>query len=240
MQEKVKFMRLQKLFVPVFAGLLCLGYSTSAIAQEMLRTITVSGQGDESVATSISQIQLGIQVTGETAGQVQAEAAERSTRLVTFLKEKNVEKLTTAGISLQPQYEYDDNGEYVQNGYIATNMVSFEVPTAQAGSIMDESVKAGATRIDGIYFRATDPAIDAAQKVAMKEAVMDAQSQAEVVLSALGFKPQEIVQIQVNGAYPPSPLYKSVGDVATMSMASTPVEGGEQTVNSTVTLTIRY
>lgn len=236
-------MKRNRFFIPVLAGFLCVACSTSAIADnEFLRTISVTGQGQEAIATSISQVRLGVEVKGATAAQVQSDIANRSTQVVEFLKSKNVEKLTTTGINLQPQYDYSGN-ERRLIGYIATNTVSFEIPTGQAGSIMDEAVKAGATRIDGISFRATDNVLAAAEKIALKEAATDAREQADAVLSALGLSAQEIVQIQVNGSQPniPMPLTRttSLSD-ANNEQAISPVEGGEQTVNASVTLTISY
>jgi uncharacterized protein YggE len=235
-------MKRNRFFVPVLAGLLCLGCSTSAIADEaFLRTITVTGQGDEAIATSLSQVRLGVEVKGATAEQVQSDIANRSTQVVEFLKSKNVEKLTTTGISLQPQYDYN-GGDRRLLGYVATNTVSFEVPTGQAGSIMDEAVKAGATRIDGISFRATDSVLAAAEKIALGEAALDAREQADAVLAALGLSAQDIVQIQVNGSQPniPMPRMRAESFGAVSAQAVSPVEGGEQIVNASVTLTISY
>ncbi|ACA99424.1 conserved hypothetical protein (DUF541) [Picosynechococcus sp. PCC 7002] len=221
--------------------MLFLGGTSGAIAEELLRTITVTGRGEEAIATSLSEVRLGVEVRGATATQVQADIAKRSNQVVDFLKSKNVAKLTTTGINLQPEYDYN-NGDRRLIGYLATNTVSFEVPTAQAGSLMDEAVKVGATRIDGISFRATEAALAEAEKTALAEAAQDARTQAQTVLGALGLSPQEIVQIQVNGATPPTPIFKTMDTarIAFESAAPSPVEGGEQTVNASVTLTIRY
>ncbi|NJN73315.1 MAG: SIMPL domain-containing protein [Limnothrix sp. RL_2_0] len=234
-------MKRNRFFVPMLAGLLCLGCSTSAIANEaFLRTISVTGQGEEAIATSISQVRLGVEVKGATAEQVQSDIANRSTKVVEFLKSKNVQKLTTTGINLQPQYDYN-SGKQRLIGYIATNTVSFEVPTENAGSIMDEAVKAGATRIDGISFRATDNVLAEAEKIALAEAATDARAQADAVLAALGLSAKEIVQIQVNGSQPNIPMpTMRVESFAFSDKATTPVEGGEQMVNASVTLTISY
>lgn len=235
----------QFLLPVVLTGLLSFGCAPSVMADDhattMLRTISVTGQGDEAIATSLSQIRLGVEVKGKTAEQVQTDIANRSASVVEFLKGQNVDKLTTTGINLQPEYDYN-NGDRRLIGYIATNTVSFEVPTEQAGSIMDESVKAGATRIDGISFRATDAALKAAETIALQEAATDARAQADAVLSALGLSAKEVVQIQVNGSQPPMPLpiMRAEAFKMTADAATTPVEGGEQTVNATVTLTISY
>lgn len=105
---------------------------------------------------------------------------------------------------------------------------------------MDEAVKAGATRIDGVSFIASDAAIATAQKAALREATQEARSQADAVLSSLGFTAQEIVGIQVNGAYAPPPRPVPMAEMAKQDFAATPVIGGEQQVEASVTLQISY
>ena len=41
----------------------------------MLRTLTVSGRGTESIQTTIAQVRLGVEAQGKTAGEVQAAIA---------------------------------------------------------------------------------------------------------------------------------------------------------------------
>jgi uncharacterized protein len=206
--------------------------------QAVLRTLTVTGQGELSIPTTLTRISLGVEIQGKTAQEVQAEAAQRSTQLVNFLRSQNVSKLETTGISLQPQYNYESNQRELI-GYIATNMVSFEVDTQKAGSILDQSVAVGATRIDNISFTATEAAIAQAQKEALREATLEAQAQAEAVLSTLNLTPQEIVSIQVNGATPPvTPMLQAA--MMRDESFKTAVVGGEQTIQSSVTLQIRY
>ena len=86
-------------------------------------------------------------------------------------------------------------------------MVVFRTTNNAAGEIIDQSVKSGASRIDGINFIATDDAIAAAQKIALRRATQDAQAQANAVLSVLNFTQKDIVSIQVNNAVPrPRPM----------------------------------
>ncbi len=101
-------------------------------------------------------------------------------------------------------------------------------------------MKAGATQINGISFVANDEAIAAAQKQALKEATQDARQQADAVFSALGFKSKEIVSIQVNNATAPPPPMFLRAEAAKVADSSTPVVGGEQEVEASVTLQISY
>jgi uncharacterized protein len=224
------------------AMLLCAIFVLPALAQEKnksWRTLSVSGRGVETIPTTLAQVSLGVEIQGKTAQEVQQEAARRSSAVVAFLKSKNVEKLQTTGIRLNPVYSYTNNVQRI-TGYAANNTVSFSIPTEQAGILLDDAVKAGATQINGISFVANDEAIAAAQKQALKEATQDAQQQADAVFSALGFKSKEIVSIQVNNATAPPPPMFLRAEVAKSADTSTPVIGGEQQVEASVTLQISY
>lgn len=224
--------------------LVSVAFILPASAQEkekLWRTLTVSGRGVETIPTTLSQVSLGVEIQGKTAEEVQQEAARRSSAVVALLKNRNVEKLQTTGIRLNPVYSYNNNVQRI-TGYTANNTVSFRLATEKAGTLLDDAVKAGATQINGISFVASDEVIALAQKQALKEATQEAQQQADAVFSTLGLKPKEVVSIQVNGASPPPPpmLYRAEASKLANADASTPVIGGEQQVEASVTLQISY
>jgi hypothetical protein len=215
-----------------------------ARAQETpLQTITVTGEGTQSIPTTLTEVQLGVEVEGKTAAQVQEEAARRSTAVVELLRSRDVENLKTTGIRLQPQYNYNE-GKRSLRGYQALNLVSFRIPTDEVGNLLDEAVQAGATRIDSVGFTATDSAIAQAQKEALQAATLDAQAQADAVLSTLNLQSESVISIQINNATPPvrpvAEAFRAQGDMATSSAPSSPVIGGEQDIQARVTLQIQY
>ena len=182
-----------------------------------------------------------MEVQGKNATGVQQEVARRSSAVVELLRSRNVEKWQTTGIRLNPNYTFENNVQRL-TGYTGVNTVSFRIDTQRVGNLLDEAVNAGATRIDGISFVASEDAIATAQQQALREATQEAQQQADVVLSTLNLSRQEVIGIQINNAFappPPSPVAEfraaSVG-----VPASTPAIGGEQRVEATVTLQIRY
>jgi uncharacterized protein len=226
------------------ALLLCVSFVQPSLAQEkerLLRTLTVSGRGVESIPTTRSQVNLGVEVQGKDAKSVQEEAARRSSAVVALLKSRNVEKLQTTGINLNPVYNYTNNVQKI-TGYSATNTVSFRVATEQTGTLLDDVVKAGASRIDGVSFIATDEAISQAQKQALQKATQDARLQADAVFTTLGLKAKEVVSIQLNGAStpPPRPMLEARAASSFKDSATTPIVSGEQQVEASVTLQISY
>lgn len=240
------------LMLPIMlgAGLLSVFLDGVVVAQEprqissqLMRTITVTGRGVESIPATIAQVSLGVEAQGKTAQEVQQEVARRSTAVVELLRSRNVEKLQTTGIRLNPNYSYQNNVQRLI-GYTAVNTVSFRIDTQGIGNLLDEAVKAGATRIDGISFVAADSAIAKAQEQALQEATQDAQRQADAVLRTLSLTRQEVVSIQVNGAAAPPPPPIQLAAAPPMDKAenrvSIPVIGGEQQVEASVTLQIRY
>lgn len=229
----------QRFFIPLMISIfISLFWINLAMAQEQaLRTLTVTGQGMERIPTTLTQVELGVQIEGNTAEKVYQEVAQNTSRVVDFLRSQKVERLQTQSISLQPNYKYDNNQRLLL-GYIGSNTVSFRLPTDKVGSLLDEAVKAGATQINNVSFTATEEAISNAQKEALRQATTDAQQQANAVLEALGFTAQEIVSISVNGANPPQP--KIMGATRAMAQDSMPVMGGELDIRGSVTLQISY
>lgn len=211
------------------------------LANEMQNVLIVTGEGSESVPTTLTEAQLTVEVRGDTAGQVQGAIANQSNRLVEYLRSQRVDKLQTQGLQLQPNYVYQDN-ERRMEGYIGSNNISFQYPSDQVGKILDEAVKAGASRIDGIRFIATPETLQAAERRALVAATTDAQAQAQVVLSSLNLTSKDIVRILINpDPSRPMPIMRSGLAAAPMAEAApTPIMGGDQTVKATVTLEIVY
>ena len=231
-------------FALVIGSFCNLALISPAMSQEqVLRTLTVTGEGIERIPATLAEVRLGVEIQGKTAAEVQQELAKRTSAVIDFLRSRQVERLQTTGIGLQPNYNYSNNQRKLV-GYIGTNTVSFRLTVEEAGKLLDEAVKAGATNIDGVSLTATDEEIALAQKTALRKATTEAQQQADAVLKALNLNAKEIVSIQINGAMAPQPRMiraqqRSLANYADAE-ASTPVVGGQQTVSGSVTLQISY
>jgi len=215
-----------------------------AIAEtELLKTLIVTGEGEESIATTIAKVKLGVEIEGKTVEAVQQEIAKQSSTIVDLLRSRNVQMLQTTGIRLNPNYDRSDRLDRNEKriiGYTGTNIVSFQISQDSIGSLIDEAVAAGASRIDGISFMATEKAQAEAKSEALRKASVNAQDKADVVLETLNLTADEIINIKVDRAEldPPQPIY--VERLFASTARSTPIIGGEQTVEAAVTLQISY
>lgn len=207
------------------------------------RTLSATGQGKVNIPATLTLVNLGVEVQGKTAESVQKKAATQSKAVVDFLKAQKVGKLQTAGIQLNPNYNYA-NGKQNITGYTATNSVSFQVDTSKVGNLLDKAVVAGATRIDRVSFVATDEAMAEAQEEAIALATQAAKKQAEAALGSLKLQQKEIVNIAINPQIaPPTPVPIAMPRnlaAEAAEQAISPVEGGEQTVTAAVTLQVKY
>ncbi len=237
----------------VFASLILLlgwnllnDYTNSpAIAQDndSSRILTVEGDGTTAIETTLTEVQLGVEVEKETAQQAQQWVAEQSTAVVELLRDREVDNLQTTGIRLQPQYNYINDERRLQ-GYKASNLVSFRLKTDDIGDLLDQAVSAGATRIDSVNFTATDSAIAQAKKDALQSATLDAQEKAEAVLETLNLTSQSVNQIRIDKANSNSirqnHRFMQAQAADAEAKANSPVIGGKQEVEATVNLEISY
>jgi uncharacterized protein YggE len=211
--------------------------SIQAIKNE--RVLTVTGRGERSVKTTKARIQLGVTAEGKTAIAVQEEVARQANSIVSRLQQLGVEKLQTTSIQLNPKYVYENNRQR-QDGFTGQTSVSFIVDIDKAGSTLDSAVNSGANQIDQISFIATDTELNAAKQLALQDAIKDAQTQSNTVLSTLGFTPKTIKAINISDSAIAYPVAQPRASFAKDAASSVPILGGEQKVEASVTLQITY
>src|SRR5262249_43626184 len=100
------------------------------------------------------------------------------------------EDMQTSQISVYP--DYTDSGGV--RGYEASNSVSVTVALAKAGDALEAAVGAGATQVDGPSLTQEDG--KKLYESALRDAVADARSRAEVLAAAAGVKVGEVVSME--------------------------------------------
>jgi uncharacterized protein len=213
--------------------------SPSFAAENPARTLTVTGRSEVKVAVSDAIMSLGVQAEGSTAEKVQDELRGKVNRLIETLKAASVKDLQTTSVQLYPRYRSVKDSQ-VLDGFTGQNSVSFRVPVAKSGEILDAAVRAGANQVGGIQFDIARSEAEKARSQALKDAVQDARKQGQDVLEALGLQIKEIrsIQAESGGAEQPRPYEAQLAKSA--DAASTPVIGGSAKVTASVTLEISY
>ncbi|MHC5768421.1 MAG: SIMPL domain-containing protein [Nostoc sp.] len=87
--------------------------------------LEVTGKGEVSVATTLTEVQLGIKVEGKTATEVQEQVAQRSTAVVDVLQKLGAQELQTTSIQLNPIYSYKDDTQTL-TGFEGLNTLQFD------------------------------------------------------------------------------------------------------------------
>lgn len=203
-------------------------------------TIVVGGTGRVSVEPDLADLRLGVSVGRPTVEAARAVAAETMEAILAAVAAAGVDKrdVRTTFLSVQPRYDYRENRQPVLAGYELANVVEITVrDLARLGDVVDGTLRAGATSMDGLSFRVADPA--PAEREARLRAMAAARSRADVLAEAAGLEIVGVSDIVEGGvATPPEPRYKTARMMVAED-ASTPVEAGSLEVAVTVTVTYR-
>lgn len=201
--------------------------------------LEVTSKGEVTVPTSISTVELGIQVEAATAAEAQQQVAQQATSVVDVLENLDVEELQTTSVRLFPVYSFEDDTREL-TGFEARNTLSFELPNESAGAAIDAAIEAGANLVQDISFSATDEDLQQARLQALRQAVEQAQTEAATVFNTLDLVAEEIVGIEILSLDESIPISQPLQFEATAQRDTTPIIGSDQTVEATVALDILY
>jgi uncharacterized protein YggE len=216
----------------------------SAIAAEPStppeHTITVTGTGTSTVSPDTADVRLGVVVNRPTVREARSVAAARMTAVIAAVKKLGIadKDIETTTISLQPIYDYSNNGNPPRiTGYSLSNGIAVTVRDLdKAGDVIDDSLAAGASTLDGVGFRVADPA--AAETQARTEAMAQAKASAETLAKASGVSIAGVASISEVATPVPGPIYFGAARAAAVPDVATPVQPG--TTDVTITVTVSY
>ncbi|MBB4505045.1 SIMPL domain-containing protein [Rhizobium johnstonii] len=205
--------------------------------------ISVTGDGESSVAPDMAIVNLAVVKQAKTAREALDENNKAMNDVLTALKSGGIAErdLQTSGFSIQPQYNYPQpvDGQQQQPqliGYQTINSVTVRLrDLAKLGAVIDQSVTLGINQGGEIQFTNDKP--DAAIEAARKAAVADAVKRAKTLSEAAGVKLGRILEINENVPRAmPQPVYRATM-MKEASDAAVPVQGGENNYNVSVTVT---
>jgi uncharacterized protein YggE len=166
-------------------------------------TIAVAGTGKVVVVPDLATVRLGVLVERDGAKAARTAAAEQMTAVVAAIRALGIDEkdIATATVSLQPVYDYPVNSTPRLRGYQVSNQVTVTVRNLdQVSDVIDDSVQAGATTVDGVSFDVADRT--AAEADAREAAVADAKAKAEALASGLGVTIQGVASVSEQVSVP--------------------------------------
>lgn len=226
----------------VHAALACL-LALPALAQGEVRqepgTITTHATARTRLPNTVADVAVGVEAHARTVAGVQGALAQGSERLLGFLREQKVERLTTEQVAITPETESVRGQPDRITGYGGEVRVTFRVPAERLAAVLGGILDQGGNALQSTSLVPREAEFDAAREKLAADAVRAALAQARAVAEAAGRRLGAVRQIEVDpgfGLPRPAPMRA----VARMAAAPAPIatEAGESEVAATVTVTV--
>lgn len=202
------------------------GFATS---EDLTNVITVNGNGIVKVSPNMADLSFAVVTEAADAGTATTQNANLVNKVINALKNSGIPQadITTAGYNLHPKYIYEENKSPKISGYEVRNEILVTVrDLSKVGNTIDIAVKNGINQVQNIRFY-VEGNMD--QKIkALRQAIEEARSKAEVIAAAIGKK---IVGVKsatgdwYNDSPPPIILEKRMAAGAGSAM-DTPINPG--------------
>lgn len=194
--------------------------------------ISVLGSGIVLATPNTAHITIGVEVNDASLANAQAEAARRMDAVVARLKADGIadDNIRTTSYNVNPQY--DQNGAL--RSYQVQNLVDVKTTNVTGlGPLIDDAVNAGATRVYGIRFEASN--MDELKNQARDQAMQNARAKAEQLARNGGVSLGRPITIEESDAGTTPVAARAPAPAAAFSAAPpTPIQPGELSVQTQV------
>jgi uncharacterized protein YggE len=199
--------------------------------------LDISATGEVTRVPDVAIISAGVQTLEPTATGAIEQNAARMERVRAALKRAGIEDrdIQTSSISLNPEYQYDQNRPPRLTGYRASNSVNVRFhDLKRTGAILDALVAQGANTISGPNLTIDKP--ESALDEARTKAIANGRARAELYARALGMRVVRLLSVSESGGYavpPPMPVMKMAERDAS---AKTSIDPGTQQLQASVSM----
>lgn len=204
-----------------------------------VRTVTVVGNGEATVAPDLAVASIGVLTRGADAGQAVDQNSRTAQRISDGLQELGVDAadIQTSNFSISSLETYDELGRPTgEVTYLVDNTVTVTVrDLAQLGTLLNAAVKSGANSIYGVTFTVDDDS--ASRTTARQAAVDDARAHAEQLAGSVGATLGKVLSVSEVPQGVPGFLAYDVGYAGIGGGGGPPVSPGSLQVNVQVTVT---
>lgn len=201
--------------------------------------ITVSGEGEATVAPDMALLSLSVMREAKTAREAMDANNDAMAAVIAAMKSFGIAErdLQTAGIQISPRYDYTNKPDGSQQAQLAayqvTNTLSVRLRDVdKAGEILDKAVSLGVNQGGNVTFSNEDPSATVTE--ARKKAVANAMAKAKTLAEAAGVHLGRVLEISDQAVQPmPMPIRAKAYDAA----GAAPVQAGENSYSVQVTVT---
>jgi uncharacterized protein YggE len=168
-----------------------------------MATVTVRGEAVVPGVADAALVSLALEATRDRPESAYDDVAARSESLHLLLDELEIERArrSTAGVSVQEQFEHDAHGRREHRGYRASARMSVRVDPPLVSRLLREAVARAEASVEGPYWRLAGD--NAARTEARRLAALDARRRAETYAEALGMRLGAIVSVTEPGTAVP-------------------------------------
>ncbi len=198
------------------------------------RTISVNGNGQAVLTPDIAHITIGVRSEAASAEAAVADNNRKAQAVIDTLKNMGVDEkdIRTTNFSISPNQSYDRDGNPTTLTYVVQNSIYVTIRDLDTiGEVLDQVVKAGANRINGIQFDVADKT--EALAAARDAAVAEARAQAEALAKAAGVSIDQVQSIAFYNAVPVT----AKSDTRLMmaeAVSAVPIQSGQMTLTVSV------
>ena len=199
--------------------------STTVLAEDGLRTITVHGIGSASAAPDRASVQMSIVARSATVAAAQDEAATVTAKVLEMTSKLGIDRdrIDTTGSSVRPDYRWNRESEEQElRGYVAQRQMQVDVRDLEKlGALIEGAVEVGVNQV-------SPPMLDSskrreAYREALDAAAKDAQANAAQLARSLGAELGDVFKITtVSEPSAPRPMMRmAMADAAESSAPET-------------------
>ena len=181
--------------------------SACTVADDMARTVSVTGTGRVSAMPDRATVHMSIVSRAKELAVAQAGAAKVTAAVLSLTDELDIErnKVDTTGATVRPDYRWNRETEQQElRGYIAERQMNIKVDDLDSlGKLIEGAVAAGVNQV-------SPPQLDSSKREAMHrealaKAAIDARANAKVLAETLGAELGDPVSISDGGVAPQPP-----------------------------------
>jgi uncharacterized protein YggE len=198
-------------------------------------SIQIAGTGSVQAKPDLAVVNIGVTTANEDARKALSDNSAAAARIIAELRKAGVAPadIQTQTVSVYPEYKQTKDGSPLPQTFRVSNTVEVKVRDLdKLGEVLAKAADAGSNQIGGLRFTFADP--EPMRREAMKRAVADARGKAEVLAEAAGVKLGPVQFITDQTISGPIPVTRARSISA--SLASVPVEAGEESVGAQVTI----